>query len=547
MKKGDIVELYIQGVDYPAKFYGYLPNDNRKYYCNIYLKKGQKIRGRVGRIKNNKVELRDIEILSSDTTPFCNAFNSCGGCSFQYYNYDEQLEIKSNHIKKMIVDSIGDDFLFESPVRNPKEIGYRNKMEYSFGNEYKDGPTVLGLHKKNSFHDIVNVSDCKLIDEDFKLILKTTNEFFQTEGIDFYHRTKHEGYLRNLVIRKGEKTKELLINLVTSSQNDDENLIQKYKDVLLNLKLDKKIVGILHTINDNLSDSVESEKERIIYGRRDIVEKLFDLSFSISPYSFFQTNSYAIESLYSKVTQYLSEINDGDNIVYDLFSGTGTIGQIVSKYSKKVFGIELIEEAVEKANENTKKNNIKNAEFIAGDVFEKLSEINEKPDILILDPPRAGVGEKTINRLIEYGVQNIIYVSCNPKTLVEDLRVFKRNGYKLIKASCVDMFSYTTHMETVALLSKLDVDKHIDVEIKLDELDLTSAESKSTYAQIKEYILEKFNLKVSTLYIAQIKKKCGIALRENYNKSKKEKQVIPQSTPEKEEAIMDALRHFKMI
>ncbi|WP_068267859.1 23S rRNA (uracil(1939)-C(5))-methyltransferase RlmD [Caviibacter abscessus] len=455
MKKGDIVELYIQGVDYPAKFYGYLPNDDRKYYCNINLKKGQKVRGRIGRIKNNKVEVRDIQIISSDTTPFCNVFNSCGGCSFQYYNYDEQLEIKSNHIKKMISDNIGDDFIFEKPVRNPKETGYRNKMEYSFGNEFLNGPTVLGLHKKNSFHDIVDVCDCKLIDEDFKSILIATNTFFQIEKIDFYHRTLHKGYLRNLIIRKGEKTKELLINLVTSSQNDDDNLIKRYKDKLLNLKLDKKIVGILHTINDNLSDSVESEKEKILYGRRDIEEKLFDLSFNISPYSFFQTNSFAVEKLYSKVTEYLSEVNDGKNVVYDLFSGTGTIGQIVSKHSKMVYGIELIEEAVEKANENTKKNKISNAKFIAGDVFEKLNEIEDRPDILILDPPRAGVGEKTINKLTEYGVNYIIYVSCNPKTLVEDLKTFKKQNYKLIKAACVDMFSYTTHVECIALIQRV--------------------------------------------------------------------------------------------
>lgn len=547
MKKGDKVELYIHGVDYPAKFYGYIPNDDRKYYCNINLKKGQKVRGRIGRIKNNKVEVRDVEIISTDTIPFCNVFNSCGGCSFQYYNYEEQLNIKSNHIKKIITDSIGSDFIFEKPVRNPKETGYRNKMEYSFGNEVKDGPTVLGLHKKNSFHDIVNVCDCKLIDNDFKLILKTTNSFFQNEKTDFYHRTLHKGYLRNLIIRKGEKTKELLINLVTSSQNHDEKLIKRYKETLLNLQLDKKITGILHTINDNLSDSVESEKEIILYGKRDIVENLFDLSFKISPYSFFQTNSYAVESLYSKVKQYLSEINKGNNVVYDLFSGTGTIGQIVSKDSKKVYGIEIIEEAVEKANENVKENNINNAKFIAGDVFEKLNEIEERPDILILDPPRSGIGEKTVKRLTEYGVDNIIYISCNPKTLVEDLKTFKKENYELKKACCVDMFSYTTHVETVSLLSKLNVDKHISVEVELDELDLTSAESKATYAQIKEYILEKFGLKVSELYIAQIKKKCGIELRENYNKLKKEKQVVPQCTPEKEDAIMDALRHFKMI
>lgn len=454
MKKGDIVEFYISGVDYPAKFYGYLPDDDRKYYCNINLRQGQKVRGRIGKIKNNKVEVRDVEIIESDTKAFCNSFNKCGGCSFQYYNYKEQLEIKANHIKQMIISNIGTDFIFEDPIENPKQLEYRNKMEYSFGNEVKDGETILGLHKKNSFHDIVDVSDCRLIDLDFSKILKSTNTFFQNKNIPFYHRVTHKGYLRNLVIRKGEKTKEILINLVTSSEINDDEMIEDYKKMLLNLSLTKKITGILHTINDNLSDSVECGIEKIIYGKRDITEKLFDLSFDISPYSFFQTNSSAVEKLYLKVADYLQEINNGNNVVYDLFSGTGTIGQIVSKYSKKVYGIELIKEAVDKANENAKKNMIDNATFIAGDVFEKLDDIEEKPDILILDPPRAGVGEKTINKLVEYNVKNIIYVSCNPKTLVEDLKVFKKNEYILKKATCVDMFSYTTHMETIVLLSK---------------------------------------------------------------------------------------------
>ncbi len=454
MKKGDIVEFYISGVDYPAKFYGYLPDDDRKYYCNINLRQGQKVRGRIGKIKNNKVEVRDVEILESDTKAFCSSFNKCGGCSFQYYNYKEQLEIKANHIKQMIISNIGTDFIFEDPIENPKQLEYRNKMEYSFGNEVKNGETILGLHKKNSFHDIVDVSDCRLIDLDFSKILKSTNTFFQNKNISFYHRVTHKGYLRNLVIRKGEKTKEILINLVTSSEINDDEMIEDYKKMLLNLSLTKKITGILHTINDNLSDSVECGIEKIIYGKRDITEKLFDLSFDISPYSFFQTNSSAVEKLYLKVADYLQEINNGNNVVYDLFSGTGTIGQIVSKYSKKVYGIELIKEAVDKANENAKKNMIDNATFIAGDVFEKLDDIEEKPNILILDPPRAGVGEKTINKLVEYNVKNIIYVSCNPKTLVEDLKVFKKNEYILKKATCVDMFSYTTHMETIVLLSK---------------------------------------------------------------------------------------------
>ncbi|WP_064611964.1 23S rRNA (uracil(1939)-C(5))-methyltransferase RlmD [Streptobacillus moniliformis] len=556
MKKGDIVNLDIVGIDFPAKPYGYLKNDDRKCFANTNVVPGQKIKARIGKIKNNKIELRDIVIIENSENvakPFCEKFNSCGGCSFQYLSYEKQAELKANLVYKLIDNSIKNKNYEKLPIvtmGNDKE--YRNKMEFSFGNEYKDGPIILGLHKKNSFHDIVNVNECRLMDENFRKIVRFTNDFFSKKDISFYHRLTHIGFLRNLVIRKGEKTKELGVNIVTTSQIENYDIIDEYKEKLLCLDLSMELKSIIHTINDNKSDSVRADKEIILYGKRDITERLFDLSFNISPYSFFQTNSFGVEKLYQEVINNLLFItkNDEKPIVFDLFSGTGTIGQIVSKYSKEVYGIELIEEAVIKANENAIKNGITNAKFIAGDVFEKLREFdkeNIKPDILILDPPRSGVGEKTILKLLEYNVNYIIYVSCNPKTLAEDLKIFEDNSYILKRVVCVDMFGYTPHVETVCLLSKLDVDKHIDVEIKLDELDLTSAESKATYAQIKEYILEKFNLKVSTLYIAQIKKKCGIELREHYNKSKKEKQVIPQCTPEKEEAIMDALKHFKMI
>ncbi|WP_073507687.1 23S rRNA (uracil(1939)-C(5))-methyltransferase RlmD [Streptobacillus notomytis] len=557
MKKGDIVNLDIVGIDFPAKPYGYLENDDRKCFANTNVVPGQKIQARIGKIKNNKIELRDIVIFESSENvakPFCEKFNSCGGCSFQYLSYEKQAELKANLVYKLIDNVVKTKDYEKLPiVTMDKDKEYRNKMEFSFGNEYKDGPIILGLHKKNSFHDIVNVNECKLMDENFRKIAKFTNDFFSKKEISFYHRLTHIGFLRNLVIRKGEKTRELGVNIVTTSQAENYDIISEYKEKLLNLDLSMELKSIIHTINDNKSDTVKADKEIILYGKRDITEKLFDLNFKISPYSFFQTNSFGVEKLYQEVINNLLLITNKFNekpIVFDLFSGTGTIGQIVSKYSKEVYGIELIEEAVIKANENALKNGITNAKFIDGDVFEKLREFdkeNIKPDILILDPPRSGVGEKTIVKLLEYEVKHIIYVSCNPKTLAEDLKIFEDNSYILKRVVCVDMFGYTPHVETVALLSKLDVDKHIDVEIKLDELDLTSAESKATYAQIKEYILEKFDLKVSTLYIAQIKKKCGIELREHYNKSKKEKQVIPQCTPEKEEAIMDALRHFKMI
>ncbi|WP_067320240.1 23S rRNA (uracil(1939)-C(5))-methyltransferase RlmD [Streptobacillus felis] len=463
MKKGEIISLKISGIDFPSKPYGYLENDERKCFANMNVVPGQTIKASIGKIKNNKIELRNIEIVDSDenvSIPFCKKFNTCGGCTFQYLNYEEQANLKAKFVYKLIENSIKNRAYITLPVVTmEKNKEYRNKMEFSFGNEFKDGPTILGLHKKNSFHDIVNVNECKLMDENFRNITKFTNYFFSSKNIPFYHRLTHIGFLRNLVIRKGEKTRELGVNIVTTSQGDF-SIIEEYKNGLLKLDLNMELKSIIHTINDDKSDSVKADKEIILHGSRDIREKIFDLYFKISPYSFFQTNSFGIEKLYQQVIDNLIYITKEDEkpIVFDLFSGTGTIGQIVAKYSKEVYGIELIEEAVIKANENAVENGIKNAKFIAGDVFEKLKVLDDeniKPDIIIVDPPRSGIGEKTILKLVEYSIDNIIYVSCNPKTLADDLKIFEDNDYILKRLVCVDMFGYTPHLETVVLLSKI--------------------------------------------------------------------------------------------
>ena len=468
MKKGQELVIEVVGMEFPNKAYGYY-NEKKVYPIGNYII-GHKLKGTVTKVRNKKIELKKIEVLEkgkNEIVPECDHFNLCGGCTFQNLSYENQLNLKRELVLKMIRNSVGENFEFEEIVKSPVQFEYRNKMEFSFGNEMIDGPLTLGMHRKGSFHDVITVTECKLMDSDFRKILKMTVEYFSlphiSEKIYFYHRLKHEGYLRNMVIRKGEKTGEISVNLVTTSQSDFD--LSEWAENLLQLPLKNRIVGIIHTVNDNLSDSVLSERENILYGKRDINEKIFDLNFNISPYSFFQTNSGGVELLYGKVLEYVKKI-EGKNeesrkesIIFDLFSGTGTIGQIVAKRAKYVYGIELVEEAVKKANENAELNNIDNVEFIAGDVFEKLDmfkEKNVKPDIIILDPPRPGVGEKTLLKLLEYNVENVIYVSCNPKTFIEDLKVFKEKGYNLEKASLVDMFPQTPHVEVITLLSKLN-------------------------------------------------------------------------------------------
>lgn len=545
MKKKDEIILEIADVNFPNKAYGYYEGEK------VIVKNavpGQKVQAQVFKKRGSGVEARLQEVIERSPlereTGMCSHYALCGGCTYQTMRHEEELRLKERQVKRLLENAGICVQSWEGIVPAPSETGYRNKCEFSFGDEEKDGDLALGMRKRMSYYEVVTLKDCNIVDADYLRIIEGTLQFFQERKVPFYHKARHDGSLRHLVVRKGAATGEILINLVTSSEVPFS--VEEFKDMLLGLELDGSVCGILHSVNDGLADVVKSDEMRLLYGRDFFMEKLFDLEFKVSVYSFFQTNSAGAEKLYSIVKEFAGDV--ADKTVFDLYCGTGTIGQIMAEAgSKKVIGIELIEEAVVAANENAKRNHLENCTFLAGDVLKMVDELKERPDLIIVDPPRDGIHPKAIGKIIAFGAPEIVYVSCKPTSLARDLEIFQQEGYQVERVKLMDMFPRTVHVETVALLSKLDIDKHIDVEITLDELDLTSAESKATYAQIKEYILEKFDLKVSTLYIAQIKKKCGIVLREHYNKSKKEKQVIPQCTPEKEEAIMDALRHFKMI
>ena len=473
----------------------------------------------------------------------CRDKDICGGCVYQGVPYEEQLSNKFGEVKGLL-DKKDIRYGELLPIEGaPSRYGYRNKMEYTFGDMEKNGPMTLGMHKKKHFMSIVTVDQCQLVHEDFNVILRGVLEFASSRGYTHYHKKAHKGLMRHLIVRRGIRTGELLVNVVTSSEDGfDENA---FVEMIRALPLENQVVGILRTINDRLADAVYCDELRVLWGRDYYNEEILGLKFKVSAFSFFQTNVDAVERLYSYAVSLIDDFENKE--VFDLYCGTGTITQVLARKAKEVIGIELVEEAVEAAKANAALNGLDNCRFLAGDVFEVLDSLSDKPEVIVVDPPRVGISSNALEKIIGYGVKQIVYISCNPKSLADNLYYMQYYGYEIKSVKPFDNFPGTKHTETVALLSKLDVDKHIDVEVTLDELDLTSAESKATYAQIKEYILEKFDLKVSTLYIAQIKKKCGIVLREHYNKSKKEKQVIPQCTPEKEEAIMDALRHFKMI
>ena len=335
-------------------------------------------------------------------------------------------------------------------------------MEYSFGDAQKDGPLTLGMHKRGSFHDIVTVDQCRIVSEDYNKILVCTQEFFRKHKVPFYHKMRHTGYLRHLLVRRGEKTGELLVDLVTTTQLEqlpedlqEQTMLDAYCEALLALPLEGTLTGILHTKNDSMADIVKDEGTDLLYGRDYFYEELLGLQFKISPFSFFQTNSLGAEKLYEKAREFIGDaLDDKKKLVYDLYTGTGTIAQMMAPAAKKVIGVEIIEEAVEAAKENAARNGLNNCEFIAGDVMKVLDTITEQPDFIMLDPPRDGIHPKALERIISYGVERMVYISCKPTSLQRDLEVLQARGYQVEKVACVDMFPGTVHVETVCLLSR---------------------------------------------------------------------------------------------
>ncbi len=349
-----------------------------------------------------------------------------------------------------VIAPISEGYEFLGIKGSPKGLAYRNKMEFSFGDEVKGGELTLGLHKQGRFYDIVPVPHCSLVHSDIQQILTCVLDYCREQNQTYYHKMSHEGYLRHLLVRRAQKTGEILVNLVTTSQSN--MLMEPLKERLLALPLEGTFAGILHSINDGLADVVRSDKTNVLYGKEYFYEELLGLKFKISTFSFFQTNSLGAEVLYSTVREFIGEGNK--NVVFDLYSGTGTIAQLMADVAKKVIGVEIVEEAVEAARENAKENGLENCEFIAGDVLKVLDTIEEKPDYIILDPPRDGIHPKALQKIIAYGVEYMVYISCKPTSLARDLVALTEGGYRVEKVVCVDMFPQTANVETICLLKK---------------------------------------------------------------------------------------------
>ena len=499
MKKGQTYTGVVERVDFPNKgiiIIETILEDGtvKKEQCVVKnTLPGQKVTFMVNKIRKGKAEGRLLaleECSSLETGSPCPHFGVCGGCTYISLPYEEQLKIKEAQIQKLLsncLDGKQKEYIFEGIKGSPAVYEYRNKMEFSFGDEVKDGPLSLGMHKRGSFYDVVSVGNCQIVDEDYRTILNITLEFFKDKNLSFYHRLRHEGYLRHLLVRKAVKTGEILIALVTTTQREElikpedinieeidintlakdiikaeEDMLNAWKEQLLASDLKGKIAGILHIQNDSLADVVKSDRTDILYGQDYFYEELLGLKFKISTFSFFQTNSLGAEVLYQTAREYIGDLGtsnaDGtpDKIVYDLYSGTGTIAQLMASVAKKVIGVEIVEEAVEAAKKNAELNGLTNCEFIAGDVLKVLDDIEEKPDFIILDPPRDGIHPKALEKILSYDLGRMIYISCKPTSLVRDLEVFLENGYEVEKVCCVDQFPWTANVETICLLTRKD-------------------------------------------------------------------------------------------
>lgn len=502
MKKGQVYEGTVEHVSFPNKCVVAVEGEEKKVVVKNALE-GQKVRFRLSKARKGKCEGNLLEVLEPSPMELtvadvpCVHFGACGGCTYQHLSYENQLALKEKQIRELLAPVIGEaggdfDAVFEGVMASPRQFGYRNKMEFSFGDTCKDGELALGMHKRGSFYDIVTVSECRIVDEDFRKILTTALDYFASKNISYFHKNTHEGYLRHLLVRKATKTGEILVDLVTTTQLHkqdeafcsadgtpdmvaiafhnaearikgeiihEETLLDGFVRTLTALELDGKLAGILHTHNDSVADVVRDEGTDVLYGESFFYEELLGLRFKISPFSFFQTNSLGAEVLYDVARTYVGDLHDANSdgaTVYDLYSGTGTIAQILAPVAKKVIGVEIVEEAVEAAKENAALNGLCNCEFLAGDVLKVLDDITEKPDFIVLDPPRDGIHPKALEKIIDYGVDRMVYISCKPTSLARDLEVLQARGYRVERVRCVDMFPATVHVETVTCLQRVN-------------------------------------------------------------------------------------------
>lgn len=506
---------------------------------------GDKIKMLVVKVQKKFAYGKVLEIIEpSDKRcePMCPHYKRCGGCQIRHIKYDAQLDIKRDIVENAM-QRIGkfENFKVDGIVGMDVPERYRNKMVFPVGNVY--GKNVCGFYAMRS-HDIIPLDDCSLGDEINKEINDAVIDYMNENNVSAYDERSHKGIVRRVFTRKSFSANEIMVVVSVNAKSlpKREKLISKLR------KVSDRIVSIVLNINTKRNNLVLTEENVILWGKDRISDTLCGVKFDISPQSFFQINPVQTEKLYSKALEY-ADIDENTSVM-DIYCGIGTISLCAAKNAKSVVGVEIVERAIEDAKENAVKNGIENAIFYADsaeNIVPKLIEKGERPDVVILDPPRKGSDESTLTAIIKAQPKRVVYVSCNPATLARDARFLNDNGYTITATTAFDLFPHTSHVETVVQLVRKKPDTYIDITVDMDELDLTSSEAKATYQEIKDYIFNKHSVKVSSLYIAQVKQKHGIIERDCYNNSNKESPKQPQCPLEKVKLIEEALQYFKMI
>ena len=507
---------------------------------------GDTVTAKIIKAKKNYGYGRLMEVLKPSpyrVEPKCEFARQCGGCQLQALSYDQQLVFKTNKVKGHL-ERIGGftDIPMEPIIGMDELFHYRNKAQFPVGRN-KEGKIVTGFYAGRT-HNIIENRDCALGVAENKEVLDRVIAHMEKYGIEPYNEATGKGLVRHVLIRYGYFTKEVMVCLILNG-----NKIPKEEQLVKSLCEIPGMTSITINVNKKHSNVILGEEIRLLWGQEYITDRIGDISYQISPLSFYQVNPMQTQKLYAKALEY-ADLH-GEETVWDLYCGIGTISLFLAQKAKFVRGVEIVPAAIENAKENAKLNGLENTEFFVGKAEEVLPREYKKngvyADVIVVDPPRKGCDETLLETMVEMNPDRIVYVSCDSATLARDLKYLCERGYELRKVCPVDQFGMTVHVETVVLLSQQKPDDTIEIDLDLDELDATSAELKATYQEIKDYVLKEFGLKVSNLYISQIKRKCGIEVGENYNLPKTENPKVPQCPKEKEDAIKAALKYYAMI
>lgn len=542
-KKNDLVTVKIEDMGHNGEGIG------KAEGYTLFIKDaviGDTVEAKVMKAKKNYGYARLMRVLEPSphrVEPKCPCARACGGCQLQFLSYGKQLEFKKNKVQGNL-ERIGGfhNLVIDKVIGMETPFRYRNKAQYPVGKN-KDGEIITGFYAGRT-HSIISNWDCYLGAEVNQEILKQVLAYMEENHVEPYEEESGRGLVRHILIRNGFRTGEIMVCLIINGK-----LLPKAEKLIERLQPIKGMTSISLNVNTKRNNVILGEEIQVLWGQAYISDYIGNIKFEISPLSFYQVNPVQTEKLYATALEY-AELT-GKETVWDLYCGIGTISLFLAQKAKQVYGVEIVPPAIEDAKRNARINQIENAEFYVGKAEEVLPEKYEKEgilaDVIVVDPPRKGCEPVVLETMLQMKPERIVYVSCDSATLARDLKILCQDDYQVEKVAVCDMFGNTVHVETVCLLSKLHADQHIEVELQMDELDLTAAESKATYEEIKDYVLKHTGLKVSNLYIAQVKQKCGIIERANYNLPKSENSRQPKCPPEKEAAIREALEHFRMI